>query len=261
MPTRILPLALAGAVILVAAPAAEAKKKKPRLDATYLVTVKAEMKEQWSFRDYSNYDCTVGAMCAREQLGSGSASAHLKTRRPFPLMVIRGGAGRTPILNHGSDGIPMTGTWLRGGTMTTTYSGHWDAGNPDTAEPTDGCGNRTEKDFATVGWSYDEPWHLQLHAASEPLRDGCPDGPPSALDWEGDESPALSDVLARVGKGKFLGTKQFTVRGTRSWTGTVPATNRTDAKDTKIVNGQKTVTWSWEATFRMKGAKRKHRRH
>ena len=153
----------------------------------------------------------------------------------------------------------MTGGWLRGGTMTTTYSGAWDAANPDTAEPTDDCGNLAEKDFRTVGWSADRPWSLALYVASEPLREACPDGPPNGLDWVGGESPSLTDVLASVGKGKFLGTKQFTVRGTRSWTGTVAPTNRTDPRDTRIVNGQKTVTWQWEATFRMKGAKRKHR--
>ena len=91
MPTRLLVLALAGTVLLVAAPASEAKKK-PRLDATYMVTVKADMKEQWNYRDFLSYDCLDG-MCNRETLGSGSASAHLKTRRPFPMMVLRGGAG------------------------------------------------------------------------------------------------------------------------------------------------------------------------
>ena len=61
-------------------------------------------------------------------------------------------------------------------------------------------------------------------------------------------------MLASVGKDKFLGTKQFTVRGTKSWTGTVRPFNRTDPLDTKIVNGEHTATWQWEATFRMKGA-------
>ena len=260
MPSRLLPLALAGAVILVAAPAAEAKKKKPRLDATYMVTVKADKKEQWNYRDYTSFDCLDG-MCTREELGSGSASAHLQTRKPFPMMVIRGAAGQTPTLNQGSDGIPMTGNWLRGGTMTTTYSGSWDAANPDLADPTDDCGNMTGHDFGSIGWSYDQPWNLQLIAGSEPLREHCPAGPPNGLDWANDESPSLTDVLAPVGKGKFLGTKQFTVRGTKSFTGTVRPFNRTDPLDTKIVNGEHTVTWQWEATFRMKGAKKKHRRH
>ena len=52
------------------------------------------------------------------------------------------------------------------------------------------------------------------------------------------------------------------MRGTKSFTGTVRPFNRTDPLDTKIVNGEHTVTWQWEATFRMKGAKKKkHRRH
>jgi hypothetical protein len=251
---RPLALGAAAAVALAAAPAADAKKK-PRLSATYMVTVKAAMKEQWSFRDYSSYDCLDG-MCTREQKGSGTASAHLSTRRPFPIMVLRGPAGRPPTLNLGSDGIPLTGAWLRGGTMTTEYSGAWDAANPDRTEPTADCGQIDVKPFGSIGWSSEQPKSLQLIVESEPLREECPDGPPSGVEWENGESPSLIDVLARVGKGKFLGTRQFTVRGTRTWKGAVSSFNRTDPLDTKIVGGDQSVTWQWEATFRMKGRRR-----
>lgn len=259
MTTRTLSLALAGALVLFAAPAAEAKKKKPRLAATYMVTISAEMKERWNFRDYTSFDCLDG-MCTREQLGSGTASAHLRTRSPFPMMAIRGPAGRPPTLNLGSDGIPMQANWLRGGEMSIMYSGSWDAANEDIVEPTGDCGHLATKPFGSVGWSYESPGNLQLIVESEPLRPDCPDGPPSGVDWANDESPSLSDVLASVGKGKFLGAKQFSVRGTKSWTGTVRPMNRTDPLDTKIVNGEVTATWQWEATFRMKGAKKKKRR-
>lgn len=247
------------ALTVVAAPAAEAKKRKLRSSATYMTTVKASMTEAWSFRDYWSYDCLDG-MCTREQKGSGTAAANLRTSRPFPLMVIRGPKGRPPILNLGSDGIPMTGSWLRGGDMSTEYSGAWDAGNPDRYEETTGCGPVDVETFASIGWSYEKPMHLQLIMEGEPLREDCPDGPSSGLEWENDASPMLQDVLASVGKQKFLGTKQFTVRGTSSWKGTVTPTNRTDPADTKIVNGEKTVTWQWEATFRLKGAKKRKRR-
>jgi len=257
MPTRLLPLALAGALILLVAPAAEAKKKKPRSAATYMVTVKASMQERWNYRDYTSFDCLDG-MCTREELGTGTASANLSTREPFEMMVIRGPKGRPPTLNLGSDGIPMKANWLRGGEETITYSGSWDAANPDTAAPTDDCGHLAAQPFGSIGWSYETPGNLQLIVDSEPLREDCPAGP-SNVDWEGGESPSLSDVLASVGKDKILGTKQFTVRGTKSWTGTVRPFNRTDPLDTKIVNGEHTATWQWEATFRMKGAKKKKR--
>jgi hypothetical protein len=251
-------LASAAALALLAAPAAEASKKRKKVPmaATYMTTVKAAMTESWNFRDYWSYDTPKGNN-TREQKGSGTASAHLRTSKPFPLMAIRGPKGRPVTLNLGSDGIPMTGSWLRAGEMTTEYSGVWDAGNPDITEETTDCGPLDVKTFGSIGWSYESPGNLQLIVDSEPQRDECPDGPPSGLEWENGESPSLIDVLAKVGKQKFLYTKQFTVRGTRTWKGAVTPTNRAEPGGTKIVGGEKTVTWQWEATFRLKGARKR----
>jgi hypothetical protein len=247
------------ALALVAAPAEAAKKKKPRSAATYMTTVKASMTESWNFRDYYSSTRPSGGVDVREQKGSGTASANLRTRKPFALMAIRGPQGRPVTLNLGSDGIPMTGSWVRGGEMTTTYTGPWETGNPDVTEETTDCGKLDVNTFGSIGWSYESPGNLQLIVDSEPQRDSCPDGPPNGLEWENGESPSLIDVLASVGKQKFLYTKQFTVRGTRTWKGTVTPVNRTSDAGSKIVGGEKTVTWQWEATFRMKTAKRKKR--
>lgn len=86
---------------------------------------------------------------------------------------------------------------------------------------------------------------------SEPSED-CPSGPQWALDWKNDESPSLMAVTAAASASKFLGTRQFTISGTRTFTGTVPP----GAKR----SGTKTVTWSWSATYRRVGAKTKKRR-
>jgi hypothetical protein len=245
-----IPLAVAAAVALVAAPAADAKKKPRRTSATYDVVIKAAVKESWSFRDFWSYDCLDG-MCTRDEQGSGTMQGHLGTRRPFPVWVSRGLPGRPVLLNQGSDGIPMRGGWLRSGAHTTEYSGAWDAANPDTTESVAGCGHKSTKPFAILGWDYEKPTNLHLTVETEPLRD-CPDGPPSGLEWDDGDGPALGDVLAHVGRGKFLGTKQFSVRGSHTWHGTVTPFNRTDPLDTKVVSGEKTVTWQWTATFRMR---------
>jgi hypothetical protein len=42
----------------------------------------------------------------------------------------------------------------------------------------------------------------------------------------------------------FLGTKQFTVRGSRTWTGVVPPV--TGNGGTQVRTGDKSVTWHWE---------------
>lgn len=250
---------MAGLLVLgstfIAAPPALAKKRSA---ATYMTTVKVAMTERWDFRELTTHSDPDGTN-SREEKGAGTASANLRTRRPFPLMAIRGPKGKPPILNHGSDGIPMTGGWLRSGSLTTDYEGPWAPANPDRTEPTADCGMIDVKPFATVGWVYGEKGKLQLFAEPEPLREECPDGPPRGLRWPDGDSPGLSDVIASVGKHKFLKTKQFTVRGTRTWTGTVDPVNRSSSSGSHQVGGSKTVTWQWEATFRMKTKKRKRK--
>jgi hypothetical protein len=91
------------------------------------------------------------------------------------------------------------------------------------------------------------------------LRENCPDGPSQGVDWEGGEPPSLWDVIATLDQKKFLHTKQFTARGSRTWKGQVEPFSRSDAQGHYTISGDKTVSWQWEATFRMKTKKRKAR--
>lgn len=242
---------------LLAAPAAHARKT--RSSATYMTTVKIAMNERWDYREFSS-DTGPDGTNTREQKGSGTASANFRTRRPFALGVIRGPRGRQPTLNHGSDGIPLTGGWQRAGTLTTDYEGPWAPANPDSSEATGDCGMIDVRPFGTVGWVHGEKGKLQLIAESEPLRQECPLGPPRGLRWTDGEAPALNAVIASAGRHKFLRTKQFSVRGTRTWTGQVDPFSRSSPSGSYEVGGSKTVTWQWEATFRMKTAKKKAKR-
>ena len=255
MTSRILSLALAGAVVLAVAPAADAKKKPKRMSATYMTTVRVDLQSKWQYRRLAQHDCLPG-VCSREDKGSGSTTAHMKTKRPFPVMVIRGFNGRPPTLNLGSDGIPMAGEQIVQGSDTLTYGGPWAAANPNQADETSGCGRRTLDDFASIGWEdLQKGGGLQLGVDIDPFREDCPLGPSSGFEWEGGESLSIYDVVATVGKGKFLRTKQFTVRGQATRKALMPTTNEWHYSQ----HGDAEAEIQWEATFRMKGAKKKRR--
>ncbi len=101
-------LAVAGglAAALIAVPAADAAS-----NGTYLydVTVKAEMKDQWSFRDEGEIG-TPWEPCHVAHVGEGSALWQLHSRRPTRVMVMKGFGGRPPALNVGTgEGVPLTG--------------------------------------------------------------------------------------------------------------------------------------------------------
>jgi hypothetical protein len=256
MTSRILSLALAGAVVLAAAPAADAAKRKPkRMSATYMTTIKVDYQSKWQYRQFAQHECLPG-VCSREDKGSGSSTAHMKTKRPFPVMVIRGFNGRPPTLNLGSDGIPMAGEQIVQGSDTLTYGGPWAAANPDRADETGGCGRRTLDDFASIGWEdLQKGGGLQLGVDIDPFREDCPLGPSSGFEWEGGESLSIYDVVASVGKGKFLGAKQFTVRGQATRKALLPTRNEWHYSQ----YGDAEARLQWEATFRMKGAGKKRR--
>jgi hypothetical protein len=244
--------------LIAAAPAAAKSRPKAPTSATYNVTFKAAMDEKWSsLSDYAD-DCQLtGAMCTRVTKGDGRASIQLHTRGPQSVWVLRGFNGRPPSLNTGTDGLAVTGGDLRMGSLTTEYGGPWDAANPDTALPATGCGNRSATTTVTFGWVARN--RLPPVLAYEGFREDCPDGPQEALTWDGGASPSLFDVVARLDQKKFLHTKQFTARGSRTWTGHVEPFSRSDSMGHYTISGEKTVTWHWEATFRMKGGKKRHR--
>jgi len=252
MTPRSLPLALAGLAALSVAPTADAAKRKlRRMSATYMTTIKVSYEHRWQYAENATNDCLPG-VCTREDKGSGSTTAFMRTKAPFPVWVLRGSGGRPPTINLGSDGIPMAGSQLVQGTDTLTYGGPWTAANPDVAKETSGCGRVTAEDFGSIGW--ESPGQLYLQAEVDPFREDCPAGP-SGIEWEGGDSLSLQDVLATVGKGKFLQTKQFTVRGARTVKGILP----TISEPYYTRSGDASTTIQWEATFRMKGARKRQR--
>lgn len=244
-------LATAG-VLCLAGPVggAEAAKRAPS-EALYDMTFRAEMTDRWQAREHYTDDCKLtGAMCVRNEDGQGNARLNVRTRRPFRMLVMKGFGGRGPMINVGTgEGAPVSGPYLRNGSLVTEYSGPWDAANPDRTADAGGCGNKT------LDGSINFMWHgrnrLGLSPILDDLREDCPTGPHTGWEWDGDESPSLNAVIAQVSQNKFLRTRQFTVRGSRTWTGKVPPFNRSDKQGSYVKDGHRTVSWTWEATFRM----------
>ncbi len=237
--------------------AAEAARKPAPSSATYLVTFKAQMTDQWRSRELATDDCFLtGALCVRDTKGEGAAKLNVSTRRPTRLMVLRGAAGRPPMVGVGSDpGLPLTGTSLRSGSLTTDYSGPWEKGNPDRIAPTTDCGRRGVTGDVTFAWRGRN--QLGISPIVEEDRDACPDGPTDTWEWEHDEGPSLSDAIAQVAQTKFLRTKQFTISGQKAWKAVIEPTHTKSKNGSYDKDGSRTVTWRWEATFRMEGAKKR----
>jgi hypothetical protein len=233
------------ALLLVAVPAAEAKKKAPLTQATYDVTVRATMDETWSFDEQSAFDCLPG-QCTKETKGSGSAHVALKSK-PTPWMVMRGYGGRPPQINVGDgEGAHATGPYLRQGDLSTVHGGEWAAANPPEISPSTSCGNKPlDVDFNLF---FTKKNTLAPSASPDLLRDDCPDGPASGLDWDNGQAPSLGDVTTLTSQTRFLKARSFTVRGTRSWHASVKPPTGTYT----FRSGEKKVTWSWEVTFNMR---------
>jgi hypothetical protein len=206
----------------VAGPAPALAKKKPRVRsaATYAMTFHAVMKESWRYDESYRDDCELtGVMCTRDANGDGSATVYVDTRGPQTCMNVRGAHGRPPGLCLGSDQPAVKVMYQRQGAFTTEYGGPWDAANPDVTEPTTGCGRTTSTDQVGLGWRGRRELHPSI-VISDPHY-ACPDGASTSLTWKGGgDGPSLMDVGTDVYPKKFLGTKQFTIGGTRKWTGT-----------------------------------------
>ncbi|WP_354700871.1 hypothetical protein DSM112329_01163 [Paraconexibacter sp. AEG42_29] len=245
--------ALVGAALpAVAVPAASAAT---RTEATYAVTLKAQMTERWQYRYDSTDDCKLtGDMCTKTIVGSGAASAQLRTRSPQDVWVLRGSGGRPPALNTGTDGLQITGSTVRSGSLTTTYGGPWQAANRDVTRPTSGCGRRDVR--ASTGLAWAGRSGLQTSLSVGEGSGACPSGPGPAPDWKNDEAPSLSAVVAAVSPSKFLKTRQFTIRGTKTFTATYPTSQGSSKLGRYSEGGDHTVRWTWEATFRLKPGRR-----
>ena len=242
-------LAVAAAVSLVPA-SADARTK--RLDeAVYTVIARVTMDESWNYDENTTDLCLDG--CSVEEKGSGSA--HLSVRsKPTKWLVMRGVGGRPPQIDVGTgEGAQAVGVFSRAGDLTTTHAGKWAAANPPESLPTAGCGRRS----VTVPFhlAFTDRTTLAPSVAADFDGGDCPDGPSSGLTWKGD-GPSLNDVTTTSSPTRFLSTRAFTVRGTKTWTASAdPVTG--GAHQTR--SGTKTVTWSWEVTFNMD--KKKPKRH
>jgi hypothetical protein len=251
MPSRsLLCTAVAGATALLvaSAPAADAKKPRPPAQAEYAVVVRATMDESWNFDERSSISCLPGE-CTVQTKGAGSAHIALKSK-PTRWLVMRGFNGRPPQINVGTgEGAPASGSYLRTGELSTVHGGEWAAANPPDVSPANDCGNKP----ITVDFNlfFSKRNVLAPSAPTDLLRENCPEGPNTGLDWDGGESPSLGDVVTMTSQTRFIKSRSFTVRGTKSWRASVkPPTGAYTWR-----SGEKKVTWSWEVTFNRKKAR------
>ena len=246
-----LPAALLTALALVPASAHAAKKTQWLYD----VTVRAEMTHEWSFHEEAHMgDATEP--CDRVQDAAGTAKIQLRSRRPTRVMVLRGRGGQPPMLDVGTgEGVPLTGSYNRDGKDEERHSGpKCGPANPPTIQPADGCGVRTVKG----SWSLAFKQRTTVFPVMvfDDLRENCPSGPPHSLEWADDVVPQIAEATTQAAASKFYGTKQFTIRGSRTFTGLVPAMNEPHFQR----RGQAELTWQWETTYRLVGKKKRKRR-
>ena len=250
--------ATAGALALACLVPASAEAKT-RSEALYNVTFQATLKEEWQANEDYADDCQLlGIMCTRTENGKGSTKLTLRSKRPTRMLMMRGFNGRPPAIGVGTgEGIPLTGSILQTGSLVTDYGGPWEKANPDRKRPDEGCGERQISGSANFAWRGRNQVAPSVVQTIPEM--ACPTGPGIAWDWANDESPSLGDVLAQASPRKFLGTKQFTISGRKSWSGQIEPTNRQD----KMGHYRKSATtqseWAWSATFRLVGNKKKKR--
>ena len=247
-------LATAVAGSLAAPAAAQADQ------TSYSVTFRAEMTDRWQASERFTDDCKLtGAMCVRDARGQGSARMAVKTRRPVKVLVMRGLRGRGPTINMGATpGLPLTGSVLRTGSLITDYSGPWEGANPDQKASDAGCGTKSINGYVSFMWQGRD--RLGPVQTFDLANDDCPEGLTEGWEWKDDASPSLNEVLAQADPRRFGRSRQFTVSGKRTYSGIVPPVHETGRLGTFDKEGTRSVTWSWEATFRMDGGRKKKRR-
>ena len=209
-----------------------------------MTTIKVDYQSKWQYRQFAQHDCLPG-VCSREDKGSGSTTAHMKTKRPFPVMVIRGFNGRPPTLNLGSDGIPMTGEQIVQGSDTTDLRRAVGRREPEPGGRDRRAAAAHARRLRLDRLGGPPEGRRAPRSASTSTRSArtARSGPSPRFEWEGGESLSIYDVVASVGKGKFLGTKQFTVRGSETVKGLMPTQNEWhysqygDAEETDPVGG------------------------
>ncbi|MDW5597052.1 hypothetical protein VSS74_22075 [Conexibacter stalactiti] len=246
VPRHLPPVVAALVAATILSPSASAAPRQ----TTYEVTFEAEMVERWRFDERQSKDCGADdgvGRCDRHAVGQGSARIALRTPRPQRVSVTTGIGGMQPMIVSSIDrGIPLKGSHRRGGTFTDTYSGAWDAANPDHVAAANGCGVHTVTTDVSLSWSGRNALRPMLLIDDLP---DCPAGPYDGFSYDG--SPAVGEVPASVSERKFGRVKQFRFTGTKAWRGTVDPIDRTTPDDTYVRSGASEIRWSWEATFRI----------
>src|SRR3954452_23654354 len=144
-------VALAAALATVALAPAGAAHAATKI-TKYDVTFELEGKRSWSFTQPHESECTAGH-CTFEELASGSERLHLETPKPQRVDVFTFGGKQQPMFMGDTEAVlHLKGNHLLQGAHTVTYSGAWDAANPDTVEDTAECGNRNLKETLAFGW-------------------------------------------------------------------------------------------------------------
>lgn len=249
------PLTLTLLAAALAAPmAADAA---PLRESKYDVTVEIKMTEYWKVTEHHSSSCgPEGGRCDEDINGAGKAELLLRTSTPKRVSVMTGGGIRQPTITYAIDsGLPLKGSYRREGKLEDIYSGYWDAANEDQIAPTTGCGDHPLKTDVALAWKGRN--QLAPVLVFDPLVE-CPMGPVRGFDYA--ETPDLGEVVAQAGETKFGRTKQFRVRGSRTFPGTYLTMNRTDPDDTFTSSGETMTKWEWEATFRKVTKKKKRRR-
>jgi hypothetical protein len=238
---------------LALAPASAGAAKKT--DWLYDVTVRAEMTEEWRFHEEAHSGDGVEP-CDRYQDGEGSARIQLRSRRPTRVMVLRGSGGRPPVLSVGTgEGVPLTGSYKRVGRDEERHEGpRCGPANPPNIQPASGCGTRPMK--ADWALAYTTGRTVAPMMPLDDLREDCPSGPVRGVEWEGGVAPQLGEATTRVPPSRFYGTRQFTVRGQRTFKGVVAPMNEPHFGRF----GHHEVSWQWETTYRLVGRKKGRRR-
>lgn len=249
--------ALTAALLTVLALAPASAHAAKKTDWLYDVTVRAQMTEEWKFHEEAHSGDDVEP-CDRYQDGEGSAKITLRSRRPTRVMVLRAtGTRQQPILNAGTgEGIPLTGSYKRVGKDETRHAGpKCGPANPPHIQPTSGCGVKPMKADWTLVWKPQHRRTLHPMVIMDDLREDCPSGPPHGLDWENDVVPQIQEAVTTAAPSKFYGTKQFTLRGSRTFHGVVSPMDEPHFKR----NGFAEVTWEWQTTYKLVSNKKRRR--
>jgi hypothetical protein len=247
--------ALPGVLLICLALTPAAAHAAPASSWSYDVTVNAEMSYKWDFKEEAHLG-HPSEPCDRFEVADGTAKVQLHSRRPTRVGIFRTTGGRPPGISAGSRGVPLVGSDTRTGRDEERHEGpKCGPANPPRIMPTSGCGQRNVKTYWNLAWTA-EPRTLSPIMSTGNLRENCPAGPPSGLQWKDGVQPTIAATTAHASPSKFYGTRQFTIRGSRTFQGVVSPISQPHFSR----SGQAEMTWQWQTTYRLVKKPRKRRR-